>query len=80
MSDKKLYYPSNCDFKKVLEDGLEQIDPKEEGFEYIVGEIQGGKVKVVFEPDSSAYDSIEIDGVNGFGYSLVCEYTDKAAN
>jgi hypothetical protein len=73
MNNKKLYYPSNVDFKKVLEDGLEQINPKVDGFEYIVGEVQGGKVKVVFEPDSVCYDSIEIDGVDGFGYSLVCE-------
>ena len=34
------------------------------------------EVKVVFEPDRGCYDSIEIDGVDGFGYSLVCEVDD----
>ena len=73
MADKKLHYAPNANFKTVLEHGLEIINPKCEGFEYIVGEIKGGKVKLVFEPDSSAFDFHEIDGVNGFGYSLVCE-------
>ena len=75
MSDKKLAYTNdNINFKTVLEDGLREMRKSDaEGFEYTVGEIMGGKVKVTFEPDSTAFDTIDIDGVNGFGYTLVVE-------
>lgn len=60
------YYPANATFEKVLEDGLQQIEDGE-GFEYIVGYLPQGKVKVILEPEQEHAAPV-IDG-----YFLVSE-------
>lgn len=71
MKKPNLYYAPNVTLQKVLEDAFCQIE-EGEGFEYIVGEINGGKLKIVFEP-KGFHEQVVIDGVNGFGYTLVAE-------
>jgi len=56
----------------VVEDGFSQIE-EGEGFDYTIGKIRRGSLKVVFEPDSPDFESVVIDGVDGFGYTLVFE-------
>ncbi|MFD3318071.1 hypothetical protein ACE414_10560 [Alteromonas macleodii] len=76
MSDIK--YARNATFQQVVEDGFDQIS-EGEGFEYTVGKVRGGELKVVFEPEYKAGSYIEsvcIDGVDGFGYCLAFE-SDK---
>ena len=67
----KIGYTKNADFKTIIEDGVKTaIDEGVEAFEYMVAEINGYEVKVVVEPKLGCFDTIDIDGVNGFGYSL----------
>jgi hypothetical protein len=68
----KLFFPANASFEMVVKDGFENCEAGE-GFEYIVGKIRGGELKVVFEPDSPDFTSSVIDGVDGFGFTLVAE-------
>lgn len=68
----KLKYMKNGDLKAILEDAFSDIGD-DEGFEYIVGKIFGGELKIVFEPDSGCFDSICTDGVDGFGLCSVVE-------
>ncbi len=70
----KLSLATTATLKDVIEHGLEQAkDCDAEGFDYKVGEIDGGEIIVSFKPTKSCFDSIEIDGANGFGYTLVTE-------
>jgi len=71
-SEVKFVNNKHVCLSKVVTDGFSQIQDGE-GFEYIIGEIKGGKLKVVFEPDSDNFQSLTIDGVNGFGYTLAFE-------
>ena len=64
-----LYFANKASFKEVVKDGLENIEDGE-GFEYIVGKIKEGTFKVVFEPECS-HSAVVIDGVDGFGYTLI---------
>ena len=68
----ELFFPKNGSFEEVVKHGFESIEPGE-GFEYIVGRVRGGELKVVFEPDSPDFSSAVIDGVDGFGFTLVGE-------
>lgn len=68
-----LVYIENAGIKEVLEDALRDVNPKEEGFEYIIGKILGGELKLVFEPSESCFDSVFTDGVDGFGLCSVIE-------
>ena len=68
----RFFFPSNASFEGVVKHGFESIEDGE-GFEYIVGKVCGGQIKVVFEPDSPDFSSAVIDGVDGFGYTLVGE-------
>ena len=61
----------------VVEDGFDQIDDGE-GFEYIVGHIKRGKLKVVFEPNTNDHECSRIDGVEGFGYILAFDANAEA--
>ena len=72
----ELKFMDRPSFKEVVREGFNQAR-EGEGFEYIVGEVKKGKLKIVFEPDYT-HDLIVIDGVNGFGYTLV--YEDKKEN
>ena len=68
----KLKFVSNsASFEDVVNDGFDQTSDGF-GFEYIVGKIKGGDLKVVFEPEGT-HESIVIDGVDGFGYILAFE-------
>lgn len=67
-----LYFPKNGSFEEVVKHGFENCE-EGEGFEYIVGKVRGGELKVVFEPDSPDFTSSVIDGVDGFGFILVGE-------
>lgn len=69
----KLYYPKNAGLKEIVEDAFKDIDPKEDGFDYTIGEIFGGKLKLVYEPNEGCFDSVCTDGVNGFGLLGVVE-------
>ena len=71
MIDENITFNTGKLFEDVVRDGLSQIDTGE-GFEYIVAEIYGGKLKVVFEPEKT-HACVMIDGVNGFGYILATE-------
>ena len=71
MIDKNLKFSTGKTFEDVVRDGLNQIDTGE-GFEYTVGKIYSGELKVVFEPKGS-HGSVVIDGVDGFGYCLAFE-------
>ncbi|BDM66264.1 hypothetical protein NFHSH190041_37160 (plasmid) [Shewanella sp. NFH-SH190041] len=69
-----LAYSKNKTLKDVVEDGFKNAQENDcEGFEYIIGKIRGGELKVVFEPDASVSEAICTDGVDGFGYCLVFE-------
>lgn len=73
MSDK-ITYSSNATLKKVVDHGFEVMEKNDcEGFEYVVGNVKGGQLKVVFKPDKPVYDVVGIDGVYGFGYTLAFE-------
>ncbi|WP_299001706.1 hypothetical protein [uncultured Shewanella sp.] len=73
MSDK-IIYSSNATLEKVVEHGFEIMKENDcEGFEYVVGNVKEGQLKVTFKPDKSVYDVVNIDGVNGFGYTLAFE-------
>lgn len=67
-----LFYSKEVNLEKIVNDGFKQIE-EGEGFDYIVGHIRGGKLKVVFEPDSNDFQSAVIDGVEGFGFTMVRE-------
>lgn len=73
----ELKYTKNAGIKEVLEDALETIDPSEDGFEYVIGKILGGELKLVFEPNLPAFDSQYTDGVDGFGLCSVVEVDEK---
>lgn len=64
-------------FIDVVGDGFEQIEDGE-GFEYIVGHIKGGKLKIVFEPTSDDHNCAVIDGVEGLGYTLAFNEAQQA--
>ncbi len=71
IKDNNLKFETGKTFEDVVRDGLKQIDTGE-GFEYTVGKIYGGYLKVVFEPRGD-HGSVVIDGVDGFGYTLAFE-------
>lgn len=57
----------------VVNDGLREMEEANaDGFEYIIGMYQGAEIKVVLEPTGNS-SLIQIDGVNGFGYTLLFE-------
>ena len=67
----KIGYTENSSFKMIVEDGIKTARESEvEAFEYKVAELNGYEVKIVIEPKLGCFDTIDIDGVNGFGYSL----------
>ena len=68
----KLKYIHNADLKRVIEDAFSDVDDGE-GFEYIIGKVFDGEVKIVFEPNSGCFDSVCIDGVDGLGLCSVVE-------
>lgn len=72
MSCDNLIYASNVTLADVVEDGFDQVEDGE-GFDYTVGRIKGGTLKVVFEPDEECFESVQINSVKGFGYTLVTE-------
>lgn len=72
MPNKEIKYSENTTLESVVIDGFNQIEDGE-GFEYIVGHVRGGKLKVVFEPDSKDFCLAVIDGVEGMGYTLAYE-------
>lgn len=61
-----------ADLEQVVEDAFSDLKD-DEGFEYTIGKIFGGELKLVFEPDSACFDSICTDGVDGFGLCSVVE-------
>ena len=63
------------EFVDVVKDGFRSMEEAEcDGFEYVVGKVRGGSVKIVFEQDNSdVTELITIDGVDGFGYCLLFE-------
>ena len=63
------------EFIEVVKDGFKSMEEADcDGFEYVVGKVKGGSVKIVFEPDSSEVtETLTIDGVDGFGYCLLFE-------
>jgi hypothetical protein len=63
------------EFINIVKDGFKSMTESDcDGFEYIVGKVKGGSVKIVFEPDDSdVTDSVVIDGVDGYGYCLLFE-------
>ena len=69
---RKFFFPTNASFAEVVKHGFDSIKDGD-GFEYIVGEVCGGEIKVVFEPDSPDFSSEVIDGVDGFGFTLIGE-------
>ena len=72
--ENEIGYATNVSFQTIVEDGFKTAKEDGcEGFEYTVGKVKGGELKVVFEPDSGSYDSSSIDGVDGFGYALAFE-------
>ena len=71
---KKLGYARNVDLKTIIEDGFKVAKDSDcEGFEYTVGKVLGGNIKVSFEPDLDSHDIADIDGVDGFGFCMVYE-------
>lgn len=74
MADKKIRYAKHTSLSDVVEDGFEKIKNTEcTGFDYVVGYIRGGQIKVVFEPFSDDYLSGHIDGATGAGHCLLAE-------
>lgn len=76
MSFEQIKYAKSVSLKTIVDDGFKQIQMKDsncQGFEYTVGKVCGGKLKVVFEPDQKIYNSAEIDGVDGFGFIMAFE-------
>ena len=72
-----LFFAEKITFKDVIKHGFESIE-EGEGFEYIVGKIGEGQIKVVWEPkEQGCFQSAEIDGVDGFGYTLLTELFDS---
>lgn len=66
----------NVTLLQVVEDGLQQMkESGTDGFEYVVGEHNGMEIKVVCDRPTSG-ELICIDGVNGFGYTLLFEDND----
>ncbi len=75
----ELKQANNVDLLTILKDGFNTMEKEgADCFEYIIGEVKGGKLKIVFEPDDMPVcsDTVVIDGVDGFGYTLV--YEDEA--
>jgi len=69
---KDISYAADKTLIDVVEDGFSQIE-EGEGFEYTIGKVRGGSLKVVFEPESPDFESVVIDCVDGFGYTLAFE-------
>lgn len=60
-------------FSEAVRICFKEIEPGQ-GFEYIVGKIKGGKLKIVFELDDiGSYTAEVFDGVDAFGITLVVE-------
>ncbi len=71
-----LHFAKNATFKDVVEDGFNGMKANNcDGFEYIVGTIKGGQLKVVFEPPYSC-EMLEIGGPEDFAFTLVSETED----
>lgn len=66
--NKELRFLTNASFETVLKDGFSRAGEKC-GFEYTVGSVRNGKVKVIFEPDKGDHESLIID----------CEKSDDMA-
>lgn len=77
MAIKGIKFAPNATFEMAVADGFSHCAPGE-GFDYIVGHMAGGEMKVVFAPNSPDFYSNVIDGVEGFGYTLVVEDKDVA--
>lgn len=77
MAIKGIGFASNVTFEMVVEDGFSHCEPGE-GFDYVVGLVAGGELKVVFEPDSPDFCSNFINGVEGEGYTLAFEDKEEA--
>lgn len=73
MSELKI--SKNRTLLDVVNDGFVEMKNNGcNGFEYIVGKVRGGTVKVTYEPDDESLIEIScIDGVDGFGYCLLTE-------
>ncbi len=72
MELKGIKFAPNATFEMVVADGFSHCEPGE-GFDYIVGRVAGGELKVVFDPYSPDFSSNIINGVDGFGYILAFE-------
>ena len=69
-----LRYTVNKSLKDVVSDGFERMQKEGcKGFEYTIGKVRGGSLDITFSPHNGDYESVCIDGVNGFGYCLVFE-------
>ena len=70
----KIHYVKNKSLQDIIEDGISMTaEAGGDGFEYIIGEVDGYKVKVSIESPKCVSSICEFDGVNGFAYSLLCE-------
>lgn len=75
-----LFYADNVNFKTIFEDGLKiAVANGLDSFEYKVGEIGGQAVKVILESNEPVSDMVMVDGVEGFGYTLVGEKPEEAS-
>lgn len=72
MADKHINFNTGASFAGVVESAFAIVEPGD-GFEYLVGRVKGGKLKVVFEPDSDDCTVNYIDGVDGVGLCLAYE-------
>ena len=65
---------NNITLLDVVNDGFSEMKLADcEGFDYKIGEIAGGELKLVFEPKTHHFDSVQVDGVNDMGFTLVFE-------
>lgn len=70
----KIHYVKNKTLQDIIEDGIKMTsEAGGDGFEYMVGKVDGYKIKVSIESPKSVSSICEFDGVNGFAFALVCE-------
>ena len=61
---------------QVIEDGLKTAASEEcQGFDYVIGKVDGMVYKITCEPeaDVAVHQIACIDGVEGFGYTLLID-------
>jgi len=67
----RIGYTKNAPLEMIIDDGIKTA--RENGcdaFDYKVGEVDGYEIRVVMEPKDKSFESVIIDGVDGFGYSM----------